>query len=189
MKKLITIVAAGLLACLAFSSVATAAMKPADEQDWEGKIFAGAKPGKTPSKGSVGSYLHPYHRNTWPGVKSKKTGSVLVSPPFATAFADVYLDKNLEFNPDPFPGCSLDKVLAIDPDKPGPPADCPKESFLGSGTAAVACAVDRRAYIGIEIDDKHFAKAVDRITKELERLALFEPPPKIVQRSLIDDGE
>jgi len=135
MKKLTTIVAVGLVACFAFTSVAAAAMAPEDEQNWEAKVFAGSKPGKTPKKGSVGSFLHPFHSNTWPGTSDKTTGSAQVSPPFATAYADVLLDKNLSFNPGAFPGCSLDKVLALDPAKSGAPAGCPKESYLGGGKA------------------------------------------------------
>lgn len=135
MKKLITIVSVGLVAMFAFSSAAMA-MTPAQEQDWEGKVFAGSKPGKTPKKGSVGAYLHPFHKNTWPAVSDKTSGSAQTSPPFATAFADVYLDKNLKFDANPFPGCSLEKVLALDPTKKGAPPTCPKESYLGVGDAA-----------------------------------------------------
>lgn len=135
MKKLTTIAVMGLVGVFALSGVAMA-VTPAQDQDWEGKIFAGSKVNSTPKKGSVGSYLHPFHKNTWPGVQTKTTGSVLVSPPFATAFADVYLDKNLDFNPGAFPGCSLEKVLALDPNVKGAPPSCPKESFLGSGDAA-----------------------------------------------------
>lgn len=135
MKKLMTTVSVALVATFALSGVAMA-VTPAEEQSWEGKIFSGSKPGKTPKKGSIGAYLHPFHKNTWPGVESKTTGSAQVSPPFATAYADVYLDKNLKFNADPFPGCSLDKVLALDPTKKGAPPGCPKASYLGAGDAA-----------------------------------------------------
>ncbi|MBU6336436.1 MAG: hypothetical protein KGR19_01310 [Acidobacteria bacterium] len=135
MKKLTTIAVMGLVGVFALSGVAMA-VTPAEDQDWEGKVFAGSKTSSTPKKGSVGAYLHPFHKNTWPGVQTKTTGSVLVSPPFATAFADVYLDKNLNFNPGAFPGCSLEKVLALDPNVKGAPPSCPKESFLGSGDAA-----------------------------------------------------
>lgn len=135
MKKLITAVAVGLTAVFALSGVAMA-VTPAEDQDWEGKVFAGSKPGKTPKKGSVGAYLHPFHKDTWPGVESKTTGSARVSPPFATAYADVFLDKNLSFNPGAFPGCSLEKVLALDPNVKGAPPTCPKQSLLGVGDAA-----------------------------------------------------
>lgn len=134
MKKLLITVVAGLMACFALSSVA-AAMTPAEGQNWEAKVFAGSKPGKVAKKGSVGSYLHPFHSDTWPGTPDKTKGSAQVSPPFATAYADVLLDKNLSFNPGAFPGCSLDKVLALDPAKKGAPAGCPKESYLGGGDA------------------------------------------------------
>lgn len=135
MKKLITTVSVAMVAVFALSGVAMA-VTPAEDQNWEGKIFAGSKPGKTPKKGSVGAYLHPFHNDTWPQVESKTTGSAEVSPPFATAFADVYLDKNLVFNPGAFPGCSLEKVLALDPNVKGAPPGCPKQSQLGVGDAA-----------------------------------------------------
>ena len=135
MKKLMTTVSVALMATFALSGVAMA-VTPAEEQSWEGKVFAGSKPGKIAKKGSIGAYLHPFHKNTWPGVSDKTTGSAQVSPPFATAYADVYLDKNIVFNPKGFPGCSLDKVLALDPTKAGAPAGCPKESYLGRGDAA-----------------------------------------------------
>lgn len=135
MKKLSTIVAVGLVACFAFTSVAAAEELPSTEQDYGFKAFTGSKPGKVAKKGSIGGYLNPFHDNTWPATSDKTTGSAQVTPPFATTYAYVYLDKNLTFNPGAFPGCSLDKVLALDPNKSGAPAGCPKESYLGGGKA------------------------------------------------------
>ena len=163
MKKLMTTVSVALMATFALSGVAMA-VTPAEEQSWEGKVFAGSKPGKTPKKGSVGAYLRPFHKNTWPGVANKTLGSAQVSPPFATAYADVYLDKNLKFNADPFPGCSLDKVLAIDPTKSGAPTGCPKESFLGAGKAAgFVRAVNSAPGVSVttaELQDRLFASGI-----------------------------
>jgi DNA modification methylase len=62
---------------------------------------------------------------------------------------------------------------------------CILDPFMGSGTTGVACIRTGRRFIGIEKEPKYFAIAVDRITKELERNALFEPPPQIVQRQFI----
>jgi DNA modification methylase len=50
----------------------------------------------------------------------------------------------------------------------------------------VACVHLGRRYIGIESDPEHYATSVARITEELERNILFEPPPAIVQRSLLE---
>lgn len=136
MKKLITTVSAALVATFAMSAVAVAADEPGTHQNYAVKVFSGSKPGKVAKKGPVGTFINPYHSDTWPLVSDKSSGSAQVSPPFAVAYADVHLDKNLKFNADPFPGCSLDKVLALDPSKKGAPSNCPKASFLGSGTAA-----------------------------------------------------
>jgi DNA modification methylase len=60
------------------------------------------------------------------------------------------------------------------------------DSFMGSGTTGVACVRTCRKFIGIELDENYFNIAVDRITKEYERMSLFEPPPKVKQMSLLD---
>lgn len=136
MKKLTTIVAFGLLACFAFTSVAAAAETPSTHQDFKAKVF-GSKTSSVAKKGSVGSYLNPFHNETWPQVTDKTAGAMQVTPPFATVIAYIYLDKNVKFNADPFPGCPKDKVLALNPAVKGAAAaGCPKESQLGEGTAA-----------------------------------------------------
>jgi DNA modification methylase len=61
------------------------------------------------------------------------------------------------------------------------------DPFMGSGTTGVACIRTGRRFIGIEKEPKYFAIAVKRIEAELQRHTLFEEPPKIVQRSLIDE--
>lgn len=137
MKKLSTIVAVGLVACFAFTSVAAAEETPSTHQDFKAKVFVGSKTSSTAKKGSVGSYLNPFHNDTWPQVPDKTAGAMQVSPPFATVIAYVYLDKNVKFNADPFPGCAKDKVLALNPDiKGAAAAGCAKESQIGAGTAA-----------------------------------------------------
>jgi site-specific DNA-methyltransferase (adenine-specific) len=69
------------------------------------------------------------------------------------------------------------------------PADCVTilDPFMGSGTTGVACIRTGRRFIGIEKEPKYFEIAVKRIEAELQRHTLFEEPPKIVQRSLIDE--
>ena len=141
MKKLTKIVAAGLLASLALSGAAVAADTPSTHQDFEAKVFAGAKPGKTPKKGSIGSYLRPFHSDTWPAEGSKPTsspaanqGALNVTPPFATAYAYIYLDKNVTWNTDSFPGCSEATMLTLAPENNY--GTCPKGSILGKGEAA-----------------------------------------------------
>jgi hypothetical protein len=61
------------------------------------------------------------------------------------------------------------------------------DPFMGSGTTGVACIRTGRRFIGIEKEPKYFAIAVKRIEAELQRHTLFEEPPKIVQRSLIEE--
>lgn len=57
----------------------------------------------------------------------------------------------------------------------------------GSFTTGVACIRTGRKFIGIEKEPKYFAIAVKRIEAELSRNRLFEPAPKIVQRSLLEE--
>jgi hypothetical protein len=54
------------------------------------------------------------------------------------------------------------------------------DPFMGSGTTGVACALLRRRFIGIEIDDKFFAGALDRVEQVLQQREMFpmrEPEP------------
>jgi site-specific DNA-methyltransferase (adenine-specific)/modification methylase len=60
------------------------------------------------------------------------------------------------------------------------------DPFMGSGTTGVACIRTGRRFIGIEKEPKYFEIAVKRIESELSRNILFEPPPAIVQRSLLE---
>lgn len=61
------------------------------------------------------------------------------------------------------------------------------DPFMGSGTTGVACVRTGRRFIGIEKEKKYFDIAVKRITDELNRAPLFEPPP-VVQRTLLEDS-
>ena len=63
-------------------------------------------------------------------------------------------------------------------------ADVVCDPFMGSGTTGVAAVRLGRSFIGIERERKYFDIAVKRITEELSRLRLFEPPPVIVQREM-----
>ncbi len=69
-----------------------------------------------------------------------------------------------------------------------PPEGVALDGFMGSGTTGVACVRLGRHFIGIEKERKYFDIACQRIKTELERLRLFEPAPKIVQRSLLGDA-
>lgn len=62
------------------------------------------------------------------------------------------------------------------------------DPYMGSGTTGVACIRLGRKFIGIEMERKYFDIAVKRITDELDRLRLFEPKPKIIQRNLLGDN-
>ena len=132
---------------LAVPSSAWPAEAPDDFQDFEAKSFEGSRPGKTPKAGSIGTYLHPFHKKTWPFVSDMTAGAMRVSPPFASAIAFLYLDRNVSFDADPFPGCPKEMVLALDPETKGAAAaGCPEQSQLGSGKAAgFARAVSARA--------------------------------------------
>lgn len=44
-------------------------------------------------------------------------------------------------------------------------ADCPNREELGSGTTGVACINTNRNFIGIELDQKYFEIAKERIYK------------------------
>lgn len=60
------------------------------------------------------------------------------------------------------------------------------DPFMGSGTTGVACVRTGRKFIGIEKEEKYFAIAVNRIEAELNRNVLFEKPPEVIQRSLLE---
>jgi DNA modification methylase len=62
------------------------------------------------------------------------------------------------------------------------------DPFMGSGTTGVACARLDRHFIGIEIEEKYFDIACNRIEREYEQLKLFPPElPKVgaIQEKLI----
>lgn len=61
------------------------------------------------------------------------------------------------------------------------------DPFCGSGSTGVACARLGRPFVGIEIDPRHFATAVKRVTEAYRQGQLFqERPPKPVQIGLLD---
>ena len=126
-----------VVAAAALAPSSALALGPETFQDFEAKSFAGARPGKTPKAGSIGTYLHPFHNRTWPLVSNPTAGAIQVSPPFATVISYIYLDKNVTFDADHFPGCPKEKVLALDPNVKGAAAaGCPAESQIGAGKAA-----------------------------------------------------
>jgi hypothetical protein len=63
------------------------------------------------------------------------------------------------------------------------------DPYMGSGTTAVACVNQGRAFIGAEIDPQHFETACRRIEAAYRQPRLFdEPAPKPVQTSLLEAG-
>jgi DNA modification methylase len=58
------------------------------------------------------------------------------------------------------------------------------DPFMGVATTGVACIRDGRKFIGIEREPSYYASACDRIRRELNRTALLEPTPRIVQSEL-----
>lgn len=51
------------------------------------------------------------------------------------------------------------------------------DPFMGSGTTAIACIRTNRRFIGIERDPEYFAKAVERIERELAQVDFFRDSP------------
>ncbi len=63
------------------------------------------------------------------------------------------------------------------------------DPFMGSGTTGVACASLGRKFIGIEIEEKYFDIACERIEKAYAQPDLFiEPPKKPEQLGILDDA-
>lgn len=91
-------------------------------------------------------------------------------------------DKKDGTHPNEKPERVMEKLIGTACEKAGVVLD----PFMGSGTTGVACVRLGRRFIGIENEPKYFAIACQRIEAELERHRLFEPPPKIVQRNLLD---
>jgi DNA modification methylase len=52
------------------------------------------------------------------------------------------------------------------------------DPFMGSGTTGVACARLGRKFIGIEIEERYFQIACERIAREYAQLKLFPPEEK-----------
>lgn len=58
------------------------------------------------------------------------------------------------------------------------PGDTVLDPFMGSGTTGVACAKLGRKFIGIELEEKYFDIACERIQKAYDQPDLFIAPPK-----------
>ena len=50
------------------------------------------------------------------------------------------------------------------------------DPYMGSGTTGVACVRTDRRFIGVELDESHFATAIKRIKRELAQPRLFTAP-------------
>jgi site-specific DNA-methyltransferase (adenine-specific) len=59
-----------------------------------------------------------------------------------------------------------------------PDAETILDPFMGSGTTGVACARLGRKFTGIEIEEKYFTIACERIKREYDQLKLFPPEEK-----------
>lgn len=63
------------------------------------------------------------------------------------------------------------------------------DPFLGSGTTGVACVKNKRAFIGIELDEGYFDLACDRIRKAYAQPDMFvQSAPVPVQQPLFSEG-
>ena len=62
------------------------------------------------------------------------------------------------------------------------PGDTVIDPFMGSGTTGVACIRTGRKFIGIEMDETHFATAMNRIKDELAQGTLFSPKSESVEQ-------
>jgi DNA modification methylase len=56
------------------------------------------------------------------------------------------------------------------------------DPFMGSGTTGVACANLGRKFIGIEIEERYFNIAVERITNAYRQGRLFSDEPQSTAR-------
>lgn len=68
------------------------------------------------------------------------------------------------------------------------PGDIVLDPFMGRGWVGMACVRMDRTFWGVEIDQEHFWKAVERIEAEIGRHPLLAAkPPQIVQRTFTED--
>jgi len=123
-----------LLSLLTVPAAAQAA--PSTYQRFDAKLVGGNKAGSAKKPAAVGLALRPYHQVGLAGGKDNtgglNSGAVMESPAFATAFANIWLPKELKFNTGSFPGCNFITVLN-DPDL------CPKGSEVGLKNSDDAC--------------------------------------------------
>ncbi len=126
-KSLLTVAVAALAALV---PVTSAVASPSTFQRFTAKVSGKAGTNSKPK--SVGVYLRPYYvvgKAGGPANTGNKNSGALLEAPFATAFANVYLPKQLTFSTAGFPACSEVMVLNA-------PDSCPKGSEIGSGVAA-----------------------------------------------------
>jgi site-specific DNA-methyltransferase (adenine-specific) len=84
-------------------------------------------------------------------------------------------------HPAPFPVSLPDKILR------SVAAESALDPFMGSGTTGVACARLRRAFTGIELEERYFDIACDRIRKAYDAPDFFveRPAPPAKQESFL----
>ncbi len=128
MRKSTLIVAVAALAVLV--PVTSAVASPSTFQRFTAKVSGKAGTNSKPK--SVGVSLRPYYVVGKAGGAANtgnQNSGALLEAPFATAFANVYLPKELTFSTAGFPACSESMILSA-------PDSCPKGSEIGSGAAA-----------------------------------------------------
>lgn len=79
------------------------------------------------------------------------------------------------YHPTQKPAQLIKKILAL---KPYSDCETILDPFMGSGTTGIACAQLNRSFIGIEIEEKYFDIACERITNAYRQAPLFAPHEK-----------
>jgi site-specific DNA-methyltransferase (adenine-specific) len=62
------------------------------------------------------------------------------------------------------------------------------DTFMGSGTTAVACIRTGRNYIGFELDEKYHTIAMERIKAEILESAGVETPEELLEKGLVEEA-
>ena len=60
------------------------------------------------------------------------------------------------------------------------------DPFIGSGTTGVACVRLGRKFIGIELEEKYFDTACERVQKAYDQPDMFVAPPEKLKQSGMD---
>ena len=109
-------------------------------------------------------------------VGARDESNVLYCPPVQS------MAKNGRLHPNQKPLALIERLLRKCPD------GAVLDPFMGSGTTGVACVRMGRKFIGIEIDDRYFEIACERISKAVAQPDLFiaQKSAPGVQTSIFD---